>query len=160
MNKKKKYEFKRIDEDVFKLIYTHRDKEEEIEFTRDIGLTSLLQSINARARREMYKELTINNLTKRDFLIEKTGKNGEKIIDETNFIEYEKTFIEKVEYDTAVELFKKLFKKDITQLITEIGLTTDAEMGEFIDEFKEIIVGGVIKGSEETPSIPDKKKEQ
>lgn len=154
-----KYEFIKIDLDTYKLVYTNKDKKEvSIEFKRTIEMGKELQSINAKARIEMFKNLTEMGLTKDDLIIKKKDGKGNTIYDETNYQEFEKKYIEEMSVSTIDELIRKCFNKNVLELFEDMGVdikNIKADETKEIEIFTKKFVT-IVKGSdEETPSRED-----
>lgn len=154
-----KYEFVKVDLDTYKLVYTNKEKKEvSIEFKRTIEMGKELQSINAKARIEMFTGLTAMGLTKDDLIIKKKDGKGNIIYDETNYQEFEKKYIEEMSVSTVDELIRKCFNKNVLELFEDMGVdiknAKDNEIKE-IELFTQKFVT-IVKGDDEkTPSRED-----
>lgn len=149
------YEFKRISLDDYELRY----KDKVIPFKRDIEIANRLQSITSEAKLKMYKDLTSKGMTKDDLVV-KRKVDGKEIIDETNYKEYEKQFINESSLIILNEIFEKCFKKTYTALFAEMidedTKNLDEEAMNFGKEFTMIMLG---KDDKETPSQEKAKEE-
>lgn len=132
------YEFKKVDLDTFKLIYTNKEKKEvELEFKRTVEMGSKLQGITATARINMFKELTKLGLTKNDLIIKRDDGKGHITYDETNYQEFEKKYIEEESVKVLNELIENCFKKNIVELFEDMGMDITANNS---DALKEITI--------------------
>lgn len=151
-----KYEFKEISLDNYELHYIDKEgKEKVIPFKRTVELAKKLQSADADARFEMLEYLTKNGKSKNDFIIEK-HENGKTIIDETNYREFEASFIERKQLELALEVYKMLFNMELTDLYLDMGITDkdQEKVQEFSLELRDILINGKTK----TPSVQEIKE--
>lgn len=148
----KKYEFKKIALDEYKLIIENK----EYPFKRTIEMGEKVQGITASARIKMLKELTKMGLTKNDLIIKKDLGNGKTVYDETNYQEFEKKFIEEETLQVANDLMESCFKMTTIKLFEELGINVNSEINE--DEangimmFTQKFITIISKGEEDTPS--------
>ncbi len=146
-----KYEFKKIDLDNYELIYDYKHidlntKEEVTEkivlpFKRTVGLAKKLQSLDFDARLKMFEYLKENGKTKNDFITQKTDENGKVIIDESNYKEFEKQFMQREQYRLAEEIYSEILGKSLTQIIMEIGLNTNNDIAMLGIKLRAILMG-------------------
>ena len=148
----KKYEFKKITLDEYKLVIENK----EYPFKRTIEMGEKVQGITASARIKMLKELTKMGLTKNDLIIKKDLGNGKTVYDETNYQEFEKKFIEEETLQVANDLMESCFKMTTTKLFEELGINVNSEINE--DEangimmFTQKFITIISKEEKDTPS--------
>ncbi len=156
----KKYNFEFVKENTYKLSFTNKNGEKiEKEFVRDVETAKKLQQIQAKARLKMLSELSKLGMTKEDLIIKKEVGKGQVIYDETNYKEYEKTFIEAESIEVVNDLFTKCFGMNIIELIKEFNIdinSTNPEDAKFIEtfvaDFLNIITGNKEAEEEKQPS--------
>lgn len=124
MEEKKIFKIEKLDEDNYKVVSLVNGA--EIPFKKNVELARRIQSVNANARLKMIKWMKENNITKNE-LIDKVEKNGKVIYDETNYRTIEQGFIQDESVQLGLELYEILFNKTVTELITELGFTSDNE---------------------------------
>ena len=158
-----KYKFNELSLDEYELIYTNKDGKEVVKpFKRTVELASKLQSGDAEARMELYTYLTKLGKTKDDLII-KREENGKIIYDETNYREFESSFLLRKQFDIAMAIYKELFGMDFAELLLDMGLTEDnAEefkdnLEKFSTELREILING--KAKTPSPSTKDNTKQ-
>jgi len=152
------YEFIEKSLDEYELHYTNKEGKEVIKpFKRTVDLAVKLQSGDADARFKMLDYLTKNGKTKEDLIIERK-ENGKIIRDETNYREFESSFLLQYQYETAMKLYEELFGMDFTELLLDMGLSEENsndfndKIVPFSTELREILVNGKVK----TPSTTQK----
>lgn len=153
-----KYEFIEKGLDEYELHYVNKDGKEVIKpFKRTVELASKLASADKDARMELFTYLTSIGKTKDDFIIKKEV-DGKIIYDETNYREFESSFLQTKALEIAIKLYENLFKMEFTDLIIDMGLTEkDTEAwGNFNTELHDLIVNGKVK----TPSTKEKGNKQ
>lgn len=142
-----KYEFIEKSLDEYELHYINKDGKEVIKpFKRTVELASKLASADKDARMELFTYLTSIGKTKNDFIIKKE-ENGKIIYDESNYREFENTFLTNKALEIAIKLYENLFQMDFTDLVIDMGLNeNDAEAwSNFNVELHDIIVNGKVK---------------
>lgn len=142
-----KYEFIEKSLDEYELHYINKDGKEVIKpFKRTVELASKLASADKDARMELFTYLTSIGKTKNDFIIKKE-ENGKIIYDESNYREFENTFLTNKALEIAIKLYENLFQMDFTDLVIDMGLSeNDAEAwSNFNVELHDIIVNGKVK---------------
>ena len=138
-----KYEFKSISLDEFELHYEKKDGQKVvIPFKRTIELAQMLNSIDSKARFEMYSYLTSIGKTKNDLIIERTDAEGKIIVDETNYREFEANFLLQAQYKVGKEIYLKLFNMTLEDIITSMGLS-EQESYLFGAKVHDIIINGL-----------------
>ena len=152
------YEFIEKSLDEYELHYTNKEGKEVIKpFKRTVDLAVKLQSGDADARFKMLDYLTKNGKTKEDLIIERK-ENGKIIRDETNYREFESSFLLQYQYETAMKLYEELFGMDFNELLLDMGLSEENsndfndKIVPFSTELREILVNGKVK----TPSTTQK----
>lgn len=153
-----KYEFIEKGLDEYELHYVNKDGKEVIKpFKRTVELAHKLASADKDARMELFTYLTSIGKTKDDFIIKKE-QDGKIIYDETNYREFESSFLQTKALEIAIKLYENLFKMEFTDLIIDMGLTEkDTEAwGNFNTELHDLIVNGKVK----TPSTKEKGNKQ
>lgn len=120
--------------------YTLKYKEKEIELKSSVGLAEKMQNAIKTARLRMIKDLvkegtTIDELTKR------TAKDGKTYYDNSNKDELEKIYIADENEKVFNECIKDMTGKTMTELIFDIGLTTEEEAQQFGERIGAIITG-------------------
>ncbi len=124
MEEKKIFKIEKLDEDNYKVVSLVNGV--EIPFKKNVELARRIQSVNANARLKMIKWMKENGYTKND-LIDKIEKKGKIVYDETTYRTIEQGFIQDESTELGLELYKILFNKTVTELITELGFTADNE---------------------------------
>ena len=152
-----KYEFKEIGLDDYELHYTDKEgKEKVIPFKRTVKLAKELQSVEATARLKLMEFLTQIGKTKKDFIIERVV-DGKMVVDETNWRELEKQFLDEQRLVSINEIYKQLFNMEIAELILDMNVQNDdgEKYNQFSLELGDIILNGKVK----TPSIQEIKEQ-
>lgn len=153
-----KYEFIEKGLDEYELHYVNKDGEKVVKpFKRTVELAHKLASADKDARMELFTYLTSIGKTKDDFIIKKE-QDGKIIYDETNYREFESSFLQNKSLEIAIKIYEELFKMEFTDLILDMGLTEkDIEAwGNFNIELHDLIVNGKVK----TPSTKEKGNKQ
>lgn len=152
------YSFKELNLDEYELHYTNKDGKEVIKpFKRTVSLANKLQSGDADARMELFDYLTKMGKTKNDFIIKKE-ENGKIVYDETNYREFESSFIIRKQYEIAMKIYEELFNMDFPSLLLDMGLSEEtaedftSKIEQFSNELREILINGKVK----TPSTTKK----
>ena len=140
-----KYEIKEIGLDDYELHYKDKEgKDVVIPFKRTVDLAVKIQNIDARSRFKMLNYLTSIGKSKEDLIVERKQPDGKIIRDETNYREFEASFLLQEQFTIALEIYEDLFKKDFVELISEMGLN-EKEAAEFGTEIREILINGKVK---------------
>lgn len=152
------YSFKELNLDEYELHYTNKDGKEVIKpFKRTVSLANKLQSGDADARMELFDYLTKMGKTKNDFIIKKE-ENGKIVYDESNYREFESSFIIRKQYEIAMKIYEELFDMDFPSLLLDMGLSEEtaedftSKIEQFSNELREILINGKVK----TPSTTKK----
>lgn len=155
-----KYKFNELNLDEYELVYTNKDGIEVVKpFKRTVKLASKLQSGEAEARMELYSYLTSMGKTKDDFIIKKE-ENGKVIYDETNYREFESSFLIRKQFEIAMSVYEELFGVGLEELLMDMGLSEETaedfrdNIEKFSTELREILINGKVK----TPSPTNKDK--
>lgn len=139
-----KYEIKEIGLDDYELHYKDKEGNDKvIPFKRTVDLAVKIQNIDASSRFKMLNYLTSIGKSKEDLIVERK-ENGKIIRDETNYREFEASFLLQEQFTIALEIYENLFKKDFVELISEMGLN-EKESAEFGTEIREILINGKVK---------------
>ena len=147
-----KYEFKAVSLDDFEFHYTKDGKEIVKPFKRTVELAKKLQGTDAEARFKMYEYLTSVGKSKKDLVIEVKHPDGTITVDETNYREFEASFMIQEQYKMAQELYKSLFGMTLEEIIKELDLN-DNEAYLFGAKVRELVINGANK--DEFPSRTD-----
>lgn len=152
-----KYEFIEKNLDEYELHYTNKDGKEVIKpFKRTVELAHKLASADKEARMELFTYLTSIGKTKNDFIIQR--KENDKIIyDETNYREFEASFLQEIALKQAFEIYKELFQMEAVDFLVDLGINeNDVDtFSEFNNELHDILANGKVK----TPSVQESKKQ-
>ena len=151
------YEFIKNGLDDYTLKYTDKDnKPVEIPFKRTIEMATKVQAITSNARIKMFKELTKRGMTKDDLIIRRDDGKGHITYDETNYIEFEKKYLEEETALTMNEIMEECFKMNIIDLFTSMGINLNSndpitvkKVSMFSNKF-----GMIIGNKDVTPSEP------
>ena len=139
-----KYEIKEIGLDEYELHYKDKDNNDVvIPFKRTVDLAVKIQNIDASSRFKMLNYLTSIGKSKEDLIVERK-ENGKIIRDETNYREFEASFLLQEQFTIAIQIYEELFKKDFVELISEMGLN-EKEAAEFGTEIREVLINGKVK---------------
>ena len=158
------YSFENIDIDTYKLVYTNKNNEKvEKTFKRTIEMAEKLDSVVAVARINMFATLSKMGMTKDNLIVKKKDGKGHVIYDESNYIEFEKKYIEEQTGITVDEIIKECFGMGLVDLMVDMGV--DPEDNNSDVQEKALLFGqkfGLIisRGEEDKiPSGEDKKPE-
>lgn len=152
-----KYEFIEKNLDEYELHYTNKDGKEVIKpFKRTVELAHKLASADKEARMELFTYLTSIGKTKNDFIIQRK-ENGKIIYDETNYREFEASFLQEIALKQAFEIYKELFQMEAVDFLVDLGINeNDVDtFSEFNNELHDILANGKVK----TPSVQESKKQ-
>lgn len=153
-----KYEFIEKSLDEYELHYTNKDGKEVVKpFKRTVELAHKLASADKEARMELFTYLTSIGKTKDDFIIKKE-QNGKVIYDETNYREFEASFLQDIALKQAFEIYKELFEMEAVDFLLDLGINENDvdKFGEFNNELHDILANGKVK----TPSTEQKNNKQ
>lgn len=151
------YEFVKTGLDDYILKYTDKDnKPVEIPFKRTIEMATKVQGITSNARIKMFKELTKLGMTKEDLTIRRDDGKGHITYDETNYIEFEKKYLEEETAIVMNEIMEDCFKMNMIDLFTSMGINLNSndpitvnKIAMFSNKF-----GAIIGNKDESPSEP------
>ena len=124
-----KYEFIKINDDINKLNY----KDKEFEFKTNVKLISEMQGLIAEARIQMIQDFAKKGQSIKDLTIE-VKKDGKTYYDNSNKQELENIYNEKLTLEFFNNKCIELFKMDLVELMTDIGLETEEETTKFASE--------------------------
>ena len=132
----KKYEFEKVTSDVYKLKY----KDKELEFKTDIKLISEIQGLVSEARIQLIQDFAKKGQSIKDLVIEKK-ENGKTYYDNSNKVELENIYQEKLTLEFFDKKCKELFDMNLIELTQDIGLVEEQETSEFATEFMTYLSG-------------------
>lgn len=130
-----KYNFSCENDDV-----TLKYKDKEFTFKRDVKLISELQGLVMEARQRMIEDYAEKGKSIKSLTIE-TKKDGKTYYDNSNKNELEKIYQEKVTIEFYNNKCIELFGMDLTNLMQDIGLTTEDEGSKFANDFLTYLSG-------------------
>lgn len=155
-----KYEFKTIGLDQFEL---HYDKEEEgiiehkiIPFKRTIELAKQMQSLDATARFNMLNYLNSIGKTKKDLIVERKTPDGKIEIDESNYREFEESFLREERFRLANQVYESILGMDLLTTLQEVGLDNEKDALLFSTKLRMILMSEETN-KEEFPSRTETK---
>jgi hypothetical protein len=132
-----KYKFS-SENDVIKLTY----KDKEFTFKRNVKLTSELQGLVMEARKRMIEDYAEKGKSIKNLTIE-TKKDGKTYYDNSNKNELEKIYQEQVTLEFYNNKCIELFGMDLTNLMQDIGLSTEDEGSKFANDFLTYLSGNI-----------------
>lgn len=130
-----KYNFSCENDDV-----TLKYKDKEFTFKRDVKLISKLQGLVMEARQRMIEDYAEKGKSIKSLTIE-TKKDGKTYYDNSNKNELEKIYQEKVTIEFYNNKCIEIFGMDLTNLMQDIGLTTEDEGSKFANDFLTYLSG-------------------
>lgn len=131
-----KYEFIKIAEDTYKLKY----KEKEFEFKCNVKMTSEVQGLTAQARIQMVQDYAKAGRSIKELIIEEK-RDGKTYYDNSNKIELEEIYREKLTLEYMDKICNEAFGMDLGHLMEDIGLKTSEEAGKFMTELSKYMSG-------------------
>lgn len=148
-----KYEFKKLGIDDYQLI----TKTKTFDFKRNVKDAKEFDSITARARIKLLKELSSMGMTKDDLIVKKTDNNGKIIIDESGYNQMEKDAIQEEAMNVFNKLIEEKFGIDFQELYKAIGIdiTDDqsaVKYGLEIEKFSAELTAILTGKDDKTPS--------
>lgn len=132
-----KYKFN-IEDDIVSLKY----KDKEFTFKTNVKLVSEMQSLVMKARIEMIQDINKSGQTIKDFTKE-IKKDGKTYYDNTNKVELEKIYQEKITLEFFNKKCEEIFGMDIAGLMQDIGLTTEEEGSKFSNDLISYLSGNI-----------------
>ncbi len=132
-----KYKFN-IEDDIVSLKY----KDKEFTFKTNVKLISEMQGLVMNARIRMIQDISKNGQSIKD-LTKETKKDGKTYYDNSNKIELEKIYQEKVTLEFFNNKCEEIFNMDIATLMQDIGLTTEDEGNKFSNDFISYLSGNI-----------------
>lgn len=136
------YQFKKINDDEYILI----SGEKEYPFKRTVDIAKEMQSIDMVATIIVAELLAERGETYENTKLRVERKEGNKIIvDESNLRALEKKAKQKALEEVISRVYKKLFNKNIIELLVDIGIDLEDEelIQKFSTELTEILVKGI-----------------
>lgn len=130
-----KYEFEKVSEDTYKLKY----KDKEFEFKTNVKLISEMQGIVAEARIQLIQDFAKKGQSIKDLVIERK-ENGKTYYDNSNKIELEKIYQEKLTLEFFDKKSVELFGMSLIDLMEDIGLDEN-DSGKFATELTTYLSG-------------------
>lgn len=121
--------------------YTLKYQDKEIKLHSSVGLAEKMQSAIKSARMKMIKDL-VKEGTTIDELTKKTTKDGKTYYDNSNKEELEQIYIADENEKVFNACVKEMTGMTLTDLMLEIGLTTETEATKFGEE-----IGGILTGN-------------
>ena len=148
-----KYEFKTIGTDEFELHYDKKNADgssehKVIPFKRTIEMAKKLQNITAEARFNMFNYLNSIGKTKNDLIIERKTSDGKIEVDESNYKEFESTFLMEEYTKIANEIFEMTLGMDLPTILQELNITDSQDSQMFSTKLRMILTGS----NEKNPS--------
>ncbi len=131
----KKYKFEKITDDTVKLSY----KDKEFEFKTNVKLISEMQGIVSQARIQLIQDFAKNGQSVKDLVIEKK-ENGKTYYDNSNKIELENIYQEKLTLEFFDKKCEEMFGMGLVDLMQDIELQ-DEEGEKFATEFASYLSG-------------------
>lgn len=132
-----KYNFSCENDDV-----TLKYKDKEFTFKRDVKLISELQGLVMEARQRMIEDYAEKGKSIKSLTIE-TKKDGKTYYDNSNKNELEKIYQEKITLEFYNNKCIELFGMDLTNLMQDIGLTTEDEGSKFANDLLTNLSGNI-----------------
>ena len=121
---------------------TLKYKDKEFTFKRDVKLISELQGLVMEARQRMIEDYAEKGKSIKSLTIE-TKKDGKTYYDNSNKNELEKIYQEKVTIEFYNNKCIELFGMDLTNLMQDIGLTTEDEGSKFANDLLTNLSGNI-----------------
>lgn len=121
---------------------TLKYKDKEFTFKRDVKLISELQGLVMEARQRMVEDYAEKGKSIKSLTIE-TKKDGKTYYDNSNKNELEKIYQEKVTIEFYNNKCIELFGMDLTNLMQDIGLTTEDEGSKFANDLLTNLSGNI-----------------
>lgn len=131
-----KYKFEVLSEDNYRLSY----KDKSFDFKSNVETIKELQGLIADARTQMVIDLAKKGTSIKELTIEKK-ENGKTYYDNTNVVELEKIYNEKITLQYFDDKSKKIFGMTLTELVEDIGLESAEESQKFATEFINCLSG-------------------
>lgn len=119
---------------------TLKYKDKEFTFKRDVKLITELQGLVMEARQRMIEDYAEKGKSIKSLTIE-TKKDGKTYYDNSNKNELEKIYQEKITLEFYNNKCIELFGMDLTNLMQDIGLTTEDEGSKFANDFLTYLSG-------------------
>lgn len=130
------YKINKLGLDDYELTY----KDKSIRFHSKVGLVNDIQETYKTARVNLIMDLAKKGLTINDLVIEKKV-DGKTIYDNSNKDELEKTYIQQEQGIVFNKAIEEMLGISFTDLIIDIGITTNNQAEEFMTELGKVLVG-------------------
>lgn len=124
--------------------YTLKFKDKEFNFHTNVKLISEMQQVHKKARLELIRDLTKENMSYKDLTIEE-NKNGKTYFDNSNKVELENAYIEGAIAEFFDNVCREKFNYSLTELIMEMGLNEE-ETETFTSELVGALTGNIPSG--------------
>lgn len=134
------YQFQKITDDKYKLI----GNEKEFTFTRTVDIAKDLQSIDLIATVKVAEILAERGETYENTKLRIERKeDGKTVIDESNLKMIEEKAKRQASVEVVSKLITKIFNKNVTDLIIELGLKDEKDGEKFITEIMNVLLNGI-----------------
>ena len=134
------YQFQKITDDKYKLI----SNEKEFTFTRTVDIAKDLQSIDLIATVKVAEILAERGETYENTKLRIERKeDGKTVIDESNLKMIEEKAKRQASVEVVSKLITKIFNKNVTDLILELGLKDEKDGEKFITEIMNVLLNGI-----------------
>ena len=134
------YQFQKITDDKYKLI----GNEKEFTFTRTVDIAKDLQSIDLIATVKVAEILAERGETYENTKLRIERKeDGKTVIDESNLKMIEEKAKKQASVEVVSKLITKIFNKNVTDLILELGLKDEKDGEKFITEIMNVLLNGI-----------------
>lgn len=132
-----KYKFN-VEDDIVSLKY----KDKEFTFKTNVKLISEMQGLVMDARIKMIQDMSKEGQSIKD-LTKEIKKDGKTYYDNSNKVELEKIYQEKVTLEYFNKKCEEYFKMDLPTLIQDIGLEGENEGAEFTSNLMSYMTGNI-----------------
>lgn len=117
------YKFKKIDTDIYQLIYTNTSKEEIVkEFKRTNEYRAKLESTTKEARLRLAEDLAKRGKKPQDFFLTTKDDKGHTYQDESIYNQLERDYINDVQNDVLDEILADAVKEPTRDLFLDMGI--------------------------------------
>ena len=162
----KDYKFEFISTDNYQLVYTNKFGSKVVKpFTRDVKLARDMQRIQVNARLEMLKDLSDRGMTKDDLVIKRNNADGTITYDETNYREYEQSYLQLASAEMLEKVVKQMFNMSLENLLIDMGVDLNStnindnkSVEMFAIKFCKILTGKDEAEEEKQPSVQNQEQ--
>lgn len=117
------YKFKKVDTDVYQLIYTNTKGEETLkEFKRTNEYRTKLEGITKEARLRLAEDLAKRGKKPQDFFLITKDDKGHTFQDESIYNQLEKDYISDIQNDVLDEILADCVKEQTRDLFLDMGI--------------------------------------